>query len=71
MKQFLVLTAILPLMLVFFLQFAMDQQNSARVQAVSDLAYFPVVINCMAVLLNFIYVAYFIAQKDQLGMLMG
>ncbi|MBR0115015.1 MAG: hypothetical protein IJM11_07540, partial [Firmicutes bacterium] len=39
MKQFLVLTAILPLMLVFFLQFAMDQQNSARVQAVSDLVY--------------------------------
>ncbi len=42
-----------------------------RDEAVSDLAYFPVVINCMAVLLNFIYVAYFIAQKDQLGMLIG
>ncbi len=46
-------------------------RQMSRDEAVSDLAYFPVVINCMAVLLNFIYVAYFIAQKDQLGMLMG
>ncbi|MBR0140543.1 MAG: hypothetical protein IJM17_09715 [Firmicutes bacterium] len=40
-------------------------------EMISDLVYFPVVLNCMAVLLNFIYVAYFIAQKDSLGMLMG
>ncbi len=39
MKQFLVLAAILPLMLVFFLQFALDQQNSSRAALVSDLVY--------------------------------
>ncbi len=40
-------------------------------ETLSDLVYFPVVLNCMAVLLNFIYVAYFIAQKESLGLLMG
>ncbi|MDD3538395.1 MAG: hypothetical protein PHH65_09155 [Eubacteriales bacterium] len=33
---------------------------------ISDLAYFPVVLNCMVVLLNFIYVAYFIEQRELL-----
>jgi len=37
-----------------------------RDELISDLVYFPVVINCMAVLLNFIYVAYFIEQKEAL-----
>ncbi|MBR0140546.1 MAG: hypothetical protein IJM17_09730 [Firmicutes bacterium] len=37
MKQFLVLAAILPLMLVFFLQFALDRQNSSRIAVLNDL----------------------------------
>jgi hypothetical protein len=37
-----------------------------RDEWISDLAYFPVVVNAMAVLLNFIYVAYFIEQRDSL-----
>ncbi|MCR4804172.1 MAG: hypothetical protein K5981_00765 [Clostridia bacterium] len=39
MKQFLVLTAILPLMLVFFVQFSMDQINSTRIGLLSDMVY--------------------------------
>ena len=39
MKQFLVLAAILPLMLVFFVQFSMDQINSSRIGILSDLVY--------------------------------
>jgi len=35
-----------------------------RDELVSDLVYFPVVANCMVVLLNFIYVAYFIEQRQ-------
>lgn len=38
-------------------------------ETVSDLIYFPVVANAMAVLLNFIYIAYFIQQKDMLTVL--
>ena len=37
-----------------------------RDELISDLIYFPVVINCMAVLLNFVYVAYFVEQKEAL-----
>lgn len=37
-----------------------------RDEWMSDLAYFPVVVNAMAVLLNFIYVAYFIEQRNSL-----
>ncbi len=33
-------------------------------ELVSDLIYFPVVLNCMVVLLNFLYVAYFLQQKE-------
>ena len=36
---------------------------------VSDLVYFPVVVNAMAVLMNFIYVAYFLQQKEALNVL--
>ena len=39
MKQFLVLAAILPLMLVFFVQFSMDQINSSRIGFLSDMVY--------------------------------
>lgn len=40
-------------------------------EMISDLVYFPVVINCMMVLLNFIYVSYFIEQESMLAQLFG
>lgn len=39
MKQFMVLIAVLPLMLVFFLQFSLDQINSSRIAIFTDLVY--------------------------------
>ena len=39
-----------------------------RDEAISDLIYFPVVLNCAAVLLNFLYVAYFLEQKELLSL---
>lgn len=39
MKQFIVLVAILPLMLVFFVQFSMDQINSSRAGLLTDMVY--------------------------------
>lgn len=39
MKQFIVLMAILPLLLVFFVQFSMDQMNHARVGLLLDYVY--------------------------------
>ena len=39
MKQFLVLLAVLPLMLIFFVQFSLDQINSSRIAMLSDLVY--------------------------------
>jgi len=39
MKQFLVLLAVLPLMLVFFVQFTMDEVRSNRLAAVDDIVY--------------------------------
>ncbi len=41
-------------------------RQKRRDEWISDLAYFPVVVNAMIVLLNFIYVAYFIEQRDLL-----
>ncbi len=38
-------------------------------ELISDLIYFQVVINCMVVLLNFIYVGYFIEQQEALKFL--
>ena len=35
-----------------------------RDELMSDIIYFPVVIDCMVVLLNFLYVAYFLQQKE-------
>lgn len=40
-----------------------------RDEVISDLVYFPVIANSMAVLLNFIYVAYFLEQKEALQIL--
>ena len=40
-----------------------------RDEVISDLVYFPVIANSMAVLLNFIYVAYFLEQKEALSVL--
>lgn len=39
MKQFLVLLAVLPLLLVFLLQFSLDQINHARIGLLSDCVY--------------------------------
>ena len=39
MKQFLVLLAVLPLMLIFFVQFTIDQTNSSRIGRLNDLVY--------------------------------
>jgi hypothetical protein len=41
-----------------------------RDEMISDLIYLPVVVNVMLVFLNFIYVAYFLEQKQMLTMLM-
>ena len=41
-------------------------RQKRRDEWISDLAYFPVVVNAMVVLLNFIYVAYFIEQRNLL-----
>ena len=38
-------------------------------ELISDLIYFQVVANCMVVLLNFIYVGYFIEQREALRFL--
>lgn len=49
-----------------------DKRETAlrrRDEIVSDLVYFPVIANSMAVLLNFIYVAYFLEQKEALQIL--
>ncbi|MCF0150506.1 MAG: hypothetical protein HUJ80_03755 [Firmicutes bacterium] len=46
-------------------------RQSQKDEMISDLIYFPVVMNCMAVLLNFIYVVYFLSQKEALGLLMS
>lgn len=40
-----------------------------RDEMISDIVYFPVVINCMVVLVNFIYTAYFLEQQDALSLL--
>lgn len=40
-------------------------------ELVSDLVYFPVIMNVMLILINFIYVAYFIDQRDALLTVMG
>ncbi|MDD3538398.1 MAG: hypothetical protein QM215_08165 [Bacillota bacterium] len=39
MKQFLVLLAVLPLLLIFLMQFALDQINHARIGLLSDCVY--------------------------------
>ncbi|MDO5331563.1 MAG: hypothetical protein Q4E99_02680 [Bacillota bacterium] len=44
-------------------------KQKSKDELISDLVYFPVVINCMLVLLNFIYVSYFIEQEEMLAQL--
>ena len=39
MKEFMVLAAVLPLMLIFCLQFSFDQMNNARIQQLNDIVY--------------------------------
>ena len=46
-------------------------RQKRRDETISDLVYFPVVVNAMAVLMNFIYIAYFLQQKEALGLLFG
>ena len=41
-----------------------------RDEVVSDLIYFPVVVNILVIFINFIYVAYFLDQKEMLQMFM-
>ena len=43
-----------------------DQKRMDEV--ISDLIYFPVVVNILVIFINFIYVAYFIDQKEMLRM---
>lgn len=44
-------------------------KQKRRDELISDLVYFPVVVNSMAILMNFIYIAYFIQQRDALSIL--
>lgn len=39
MKQFIVLIAVLPIMLIFLLQFAVEQKNSLAMARVQDATY--------------------------------
>ena len=45
-------------------------RQKKRDELISDLIYLPVVANCMTVLLNFIYIAYFIPQRESMSMLL-
>jgi hypothetical protein len=40
-------------------------------EMMSDLLYLPVVINVLMIFVNFIYVAYFIEQKEMFGLLIS
>lgn len=39
MKQFIVLLAVLPLMLIFCVQFSLDQVNNAKISTLNDIVY--------------------------------
>ena len=39
MKQFIVLIAVLPIMLLFLAQFALEQQNATKIAMISDIVY--------------------------------
>ncbi len=41
-------------------------EQKRRDEIISDMIYFPVVVNILAIFINFIYVAYFIDQKELL-----
>ena len=56
-------------------QKAIDQvrltKQKKKDEMISDLIYFPVIMNVMLILINFIYVAYFIEQRNALLTMMG
>lgn len=56
-------------------QKAIDQvrltKQKKKDEVISDLIYFPVIMNVMLILINFIYVAYFIEQRNALLTMMG
>ena len=41
-----------------------------RNEIISDLIYIPVIINCIVILINFIYVAYFLEEQESLSLLL-
>ena len=43
-------------------------EQKKRDEIISDLIYFPVVLNILVIFINFIYIAYFIDQKEMLQM---
>lgn len=45
-------------------------EQKRRDEIISDLIYFPVVVNILVIFINFIYVAYFLDQKEMLQMFM-
>lgn len=45
-------------------------EQKKKDEIISDLIYFPVVVNILVIFINFIYVAYFIDQKEMLQMFM-
>lgn len=48
-----------------------ETKQKKRDELISDLVYFPVIMNVMLILVNFIYVAYFIDQRDALLTVVG
>ena len=48
---------------------ARETKQKRKDEIVSDLIYFPVVLNCMAVLMNFIYVGFYLPQREMLQIL--
>jgi len=43
-------------------------EQRAKDEMISDIIYFPVIINCMAVLLNFVYISYYVQQQELFNM---
>ena len=51
------------------LRSAMATEQKKRDEVISDLIYLPVVIECMGILLNFVYVGLFLQQREALAIL--
>jgi hypothetical protein len=45
-------------------------EQKKKDEMISDMVYFPVVVNILVIFVNFIYVAYFLDQKEMLQMFM-